>query len=398
MHWHKIVAQILLIFFISTSLAAPVVVREACDACVNGMDIGEGVYAVSWKRADEGGDPLGLTQASRIGPSDSDPWPTWLQESKLTSTSEHEDGSFDLHPLSDSDHESMVVHGASSPKQIFTQADWQSLFRDRPWWGRRLPLSPVSSTVSEDSGQAELTLAVHALPPMSGHESDTDQRLTEGHLSSNPGSWTTSDDGSMTSDDALMEVHEATSPRLPLTQSDQWSMSTNPPSSPAYSISSDHESTDYHTGTSEFQSSLSDSELSNFHSASSKFHLSSDNYLTSGESHSSPNPDDHQADGHWTTNMRMTSFEEPKPMSYFSKLVSKLKFWRRISGTANGAVNAAQREMQGITVDTKVYVSISSPSHKHSNFIFGFMIFLTASISPALSANDGLNRRGTGKQ
>ena len=52
--------------------------------------------------------------------------------------------------------------------------------------------------------------------------------------------------------------------------------------------------------------------------------------------------DDHQADGHWTT-----SSEEPESMNSLSKLVSKLKFWRRISGTTSGAVNAAQRDLQG---------------------------------------------------
>jgi hypothetical protein len=296
MRRHKIVAQILLILaIINVTLAAPVVVREVCEACANGVDIGEDVSAVSWKRVDEGGGP---TQAS--------------QESKLTSAPEHEDGSFAVHPPSDSDHESMEVHGASSPKQTFTQADWQSMFTNRPWWTTkgRLPPSPVSSTASEDSGRAEST------PLESDHESDTDRRPTEGHLSNNPGpgSWTTSVDGSTTSDDASTEVHEATSPKLPLTQSDRWSMSTNPPSSPASSTFSDHGSTDYHTGTSEIESA-----------SSSNFHPSSNNYLTPGESHPSPDPDDHRVDGHWTT-----SSEEPESMSFLSKLVSKLKFWRRI--------------------------------------------------------------------
>jgi len=323
MRRHKLAAQILLILsIIDVSLAAPVVLREVCEACANGVDIGEDVSAVSWKRVDEGGGPLGPSQASQIGPSDSDRW--------STSPSEHEDGSFAVHPPSDSDHESMEVHGASSPKQTFTQANWQSLFTNRPWWTTkgRFPPSPVSSTASEDSGQAELTPAMHVPPPESYHESDTDRRPTEGHLSDNPGPWTTSDDGSTTSDDASVEVHEATSPKLPLTQSDRWSMSTNPPSSPASSTFSDHGSTDYYTGTSEIQSASS----SNFHPASSEFHPSSDNYLTSGESHPSPNPDDHQADG---TTLWTTSSEEPESMSFLSKLVSKLKFWRRISGTAS---------------------------------------------------------------
>ena len=313
MHRHKIVAQILLIFsIISVPLAAPVVVREVCEACGNVVDIGEDVSAVSWKRVDEGGDPFGPTQAS--------------QESKFTSASEHEGGSFAVHPPSDSDHDSMEVHGASSPKQTFTQADWQSMFTNRPGWttdGRPSP-SLVSSTASEDSGQAESTPSGHAPLPLaeSDHESGTDQGTTEGHLLNNPGSWTTSDEGSMTSDDASMEVHEATSPRLPLTQSDRWSMSTNPPSSPASSTYSDHGSTDYYTGTSNIQSASS----SNFHPASSEVHPSSDNYPTSGESHPSPNPDDHRADGQWTT-----ISEDRESMSFLSKLVSKLKFWRRIS-------------------------------------------------------------------
>jgi hypothetical protein len=266
----------------------------------------------------------GDTQASQIGPSDSDRWST---SSQLTPPSEHEDGSFAMHSPSDSDHESMEVHGASSPKQTFTQADWQSMFTNRPWWTKkgRLPPSPISSTASEDSGREELTPVVHAPPPESDHESDTDRRPTEGHLSNNLRSWTTCDDGSTTSDDASMEVHEATSPKLPLTQSDLWSMSTNLPSSPASSTFSDHGSTDYYTGTSEI-------------------HPSSNNYLMSSECHPSPNPDDHRADG---TTLWTTSSEEPESMSFLSKLVSKLKFWRRISGTASGVVNAAQRELQG---------------------------------------------------
>jgi len=169
------------------------------------------------------------------------------------------------------------------------------------------------------------------------------------------GSWTTSDDGSMTSDDASMEVHDATSPRLPLTQSDRWSMSTNPSSSPASSTFSDHGSTDYYTGTSDIQSA-----------SSSKFHPSSDNCLT---------PDDHLADGHWTT-----SFEEPESMSFLSKLVSKLKFWRCISGTASGAVNAAQRELQGTAVDTRAYVSVSS---RVTNILNLFWTFVFDSLKSA---------------
>jgi hypothetical protein len=65
MRWHKIVAQILLL--IGVSLAAPVLVPEVCEACANGLDKGEDVSGVSWKRVDEEGDPLGL-QPSQIGP------------------------------------------------------------------------------------------------------------------------------------------------------------------------------------------------------------------------------------------------------------------------------------------------------------------------------------------
>jgi hypothetical protein len=45
-------------------------------------------------------------------------------------------------------------------------------------------------------------------------------------------------------------------------------------------------------------------------------------------------------------------------------------------------MNGAQRELQGTTVDTRGFVSVSSPSHKHSNFILDFMIFLSATVGP----------------
>ena len=60
------------------------------------------------------------------------------------------------------------------------------------------------------------------------------------------------------------------------------------------------------------------------------------------------------------------SFEQPveKPnfTSFLSKVVSKLKFWRRISGpgSVRAVVNAARREFQGL-VGTGAYVSASSP-------------------------------------
>jgi hypothetical protein len=57
--------------------------------------------------------------------------------------------------------------------------------------------------------------------------------------------------------------------------------------------------------------------------------------------------------------------EKPKSKSFLNKVVSKLsklKFWRRISGpgSVRDAVNAARRELQGL-VDTRAYVSASSP-------------------------------------
>jgi hypothetical protein len=42
---------------------------------------------------------------------------------------------------------------------------------------------------------------------------------------------------------------------------------------------------------------------------------------------------------------------EPESESIFSKLASKVKFWRRISGTAGGVVTEGQKDLQG-TVDT----------------------------------------------
>jgi hypothetical protein len=54
--------------------------------------------------------------------------------------------------------------------------------------------------------------------------------------------------------------------------------------------------------------------------------------------------------------------ERPESKSFLGKVVSKLKFWRRISGpgSVRDAVNAAQRELQGL-VDTGAYVSSTSP-------------------------------------
>jgi len=82
---HKLVTQILLILsIINVFLGAPVVVREVCEACANGVDIGEGSSAVSWKRVDEGGDPSGpTTQASQIGSSDLDRWSAFLAGVKV---------------------------------------------------------------------------------------------------------------------------------------------------------------------------------------------------------------------------------------------------------------------------------------------------------------------------
>jgi hypothetical protein len=63
---------------------------------------------------------------------------------------------------------------------------------------------------------------------------------------------------------------------------------------------------------------------------------------------------------------------KPKSKSFLSKVFSKfrkLKFWRRISdpGSVGDAVNAAQREFQGL-VDTGTYVSASSLSPESQPF------------------------------
>ena len=57
--------------------------------------------------------------------------------------------------------------------------------------------------------------------------------------------------------------------------------------------------------------------------------------------------------------------ETPKSERFLSKLFSKIKFWRRISGPGSirNAVNAAKRELQDV-VDTGTYVSVSNLEFK----------------------------------
>src|SRR6267154_2312345 len=58
----------------------------------------------------------------------------------------------------------------------------------------------------------------------------------------------------------------------------------------------------------------------------------------------------------------MTGSLMEKSKSFLSKVASKLKFWRRISGpgSVRDVVNAVRRELQGLA-DTGAYVSASSP-------------------------------------
>jgi hypothetical protein len=57
-----------------------------------------------------------------------------------------------------------------------------------------------------------------------------------------------------------------------------------------------------------------------------------------------------------------SSIGKPESKSFLSNVVSKLKFWRRISGpgSVRDAVNTTRRELQGL-VNTGAYVSASSP-------------------------------------
>jgi hypothetical protein len=60
--------------------------------------------------------------------------------------------------------------------------------------------------------------------------------------------------------------------------------------------------------------------------------------------------------------MTSSPMENPESKSFLSKALSKIKFWRRISGpgSVRDTVNAAQRRLQGL-LDTGTYVSASSP-------------------------------------
>jgi hypothetical protein len=75
--------------------------------------------------------------------------------------------------------------------------------------------------------------------------------------------------------------------------------------------------------------------------------------------------------------LTQTPTTQPKPQSesFLSDLASKSKFRPRISATADGAVNAAQRELQG-TDRTGAYVSTSFLNHKHSDL----MVFLSVTL------------------
>ena len=74
--------------------------------------------------------------------------------------------------------------------------------------------------------------------------------------------------------------------------------------------------------------------------------------LPSGEIYSEmqpPGPEGYQPK---MAAQQLPSPPEPQSKNFFSKLVGgKLKFWRRISGTAGGVVTEGQRHLQG-TVDT----------------------------------------------
>jgi hypothetical protein len=65
-------------------------------------------------------------------------------------------------------------------------------------------------------------------------------------------------------------------------------------------------------------------------------------------------------------------------MNFLSKLVNKLKFWRRISGTTSGAMNAAQRELQVTTVDKGVRFSV--PRVTNILILFWTLIFVSATV------------------
>ena len=131
-------------------------------------------------------------------------------------------------------------------------------------------------------------------------------------------------------------------------------------------------------GTSEIQQpELSKSPSLDHYLGSPTSEASLDHYLTSESDTSDAPADDHlvspdpesgssrgaaSESGLSTTSLPM---EKPKSKSFLSKVVSKLsklKFWRRISGpgSVRDVVDAAQRELQGL-VDTGAYVSAPSP-------------------------------------
>jgi hypothetical protein len=102
--------------------------------------------------------------------------------------------------------------------------------------------------------------------------------------------------------------------------------------------------------------------------------LSLDHFVTSSPASDAYVPaKDHLADSDSGSESSFSfeqPMEKPKSTSFLSKVVSKVKFWRRISGPGSvvrAVVNAARREWQGL-VGTGAYVSASSPpSHKRFN-------------------------------
>jgi hypothetical protein len=94
--------------------------------------------------------------------------------------------------------------------------------------------------------------------------------------------------------------------------------------------------------------------------------------------------------------------EKLKSKSILRKVLSKFKFWRRISGTGpvRDVVNAAQRELQGL-VDTGAYVPASSPGHKRSNFTISLSTMVRdigKSLNvPPTTATRGVRRTAAGK-
>lgn len=110
--------------------------------------------------------------------------------------------------------------------------------------------------------------------------------------------------------------------------------------------------------------SLSDYFLESSGSSSSLDHLASpDSFASAGDYLASP---DRVSDAWSTTG---SPKKEPMSESFLSKLFSKIKLWRRISGPGpvGDGVNTVQGEFQGL-VDTGVYVSVSNPDSQRSNF------------------------------